>query len=72
MFAALVAKLGPILARAAFSLLISVLQKTGVLNNVEAGAAKAEHAFVGTVEHLKTYQDYDIRKNEPFHGGPQA
>lgn len=72
MWAALLAQYGPVVARMAFTLLVNVLQKTGVLNNVEAGAAKAEHAFVGTVEHLKTYQDYSINKNDPFHDGPQA
>lgn len=63
MFAVLVAKVGPILARAAWSLLIAVLQKTGTINKVEATAAKAEHAFVGTVEHIKRYQSFPTGKN---------
>lgn len=72
MFAALLAKFGPIAARAAFSLLVQVLQKTGVLNPVEAKAVNMEHALVNTVEHLKTYQEYPTGKNGASDGGPQA
>lgn len=44
-----------ILAKTAFSVLISLLEKSKVINPVEAAGARAEHAFVGTVSHLKTY-----------------
>lgn len=37
---------------------MSILQKTGVLNPLEARAAKTEHAFVGAIQHLKTYPEF--------------
>lgn len=58
-FAAILAKLGPIAANMAFNLLIVVLKKTGVLNPIEAKAIDTEHALVHTIEHLKTYSDPD-------------
>jgi hypothetical protein len=55
--------LWPYLAKAGFSLLITALEKSGVLNPLEASAARAEHSFVGTIQHLKTYQEYPTGKN---------
>jgi hypothetical protein len=49
------AALWPYLAKAAFSLLLTALEKAGVLNGIEAAAARDEHAFVGTIAHLKKY-----------------
>jgi hypothetical protein len=44
-----------LLARAGFSLLIWALEKSGVLDPIEAAAARDEHALIGTIGHLKTY-----------------
>ena len=49
------ATLWPVLAKLAFQLMVSALQRAGVLNGVEAGALRAEHNIVNIATHLKTY-----------------
>lgn len=63
MFAALFAWLSANAGQIAFSILVSVLQKTGVLTKVEAGAVKTSGNMLRTVEHMKTYAQYPTGKN---------
>jgi hypothetical protein len=49
--------------RLLFSLLVTVLEKSGSLNPVEASVWRGEHALVNAVKHLKTYQEFPTDKN---------
>jgi hypothetical protein len=53
-------------AEALFSLLITILEKMGLITAVDAAAAKGIDSLSRLAEHIKTYSDYDIKKNEPF------
>lgn len=47
--------IAPLLARFAFGVMISMLQRMGVINEIEASALRAEHDMVRIASHLKTY-----------------
>lgn len=55
--------LWPILAKAAFSLLITAAQKSGILNNVEASAIRTEHDAISAIQKLRTYPEYPTGVN---------
>lgn len=63
LIAALLAQIWPVLARAAFSVLVTAAQKAGVINGVEAYAVRKEHDFVSAVQTLKTYPQYPTGRN---------
>lgn len=63
MLSALLVWLSANAGRLAFSILVTVLQKTGVFTKVEAMAVKTGDNMVRTIEHMKTYAQYPTGKN---------
>lgn len=50
----------------AVSMIVAWLQKNGYTDAAEALSAKAAHEIVQEVKDMKSYPDYNIKKNEPF------
>jgi hypothetical protein len=57
-------------AKLVFNLVLGDLQKSGKIGPLKATALRAGYDSVAWIEHLKSFPDYNIVKNDPFaHSG---